>query len=109
MDKYILLVQSNAADGRDAEYNDWYDNVHLGEVLEVEGFKAAQRFALHGDSLAGAVDHRYLAIYEIEADNPQDALDALQAAVSSRMAMSDAIDLADISAVLYSALGERIT
>ncbi len=109
MGKYILLVQSNATDGRDAEYNEWYDNVHLREVLEVQGFEAAQRFAVHGESLAGTLDHRYLAIYEIETDDPQGALDALQAAVGARMAMSDAIDLASVSAVLYSALGERVT
>jgi len=35
MGKYILLVQSNATDGKEEEFNKWYDEIHLGEVLRV--------------------------------------------------------------------------
>ena len=102
MGKYILLVQSNPTDGKEAEYNAWYDDVHLGEVLEVNGFTAAQRFKVEGEPATGAPAHAYLAIYEIEAEKGQDALDALNQAVGGGMNMSDAIDLANVSAVLYS-------
>ena len=109
MGKYILLVQSNPTDGKEAEFNRWYDEIHLGEVLEVQGFKAAQRFKVEGEPATGAPDHDYLAIYEIEATQPQDALDALNKAVAGDMNLSDAIDLANVSAVLYSPLGDRIS
>lgn len=109
MGKYILLVQSNPTEGKEAEYNEWYDGTHLGEVLEVHGFTAAQRFKVAGEAPTGAPDHNYLAIYEVEAEQPQDALDALFNAVGGGMNMSDAIDLANVSAVLYSPLGERLS
>lgn len=40
MSKYVLLVHSNAVDGQDDAYNDWYDNTHIGEVLQVPGLVA---------------------------------------------------------------------
>ena len=109
MGKYILLVQSNATDGKEAEFNKWYDEIHLGEVLEVQGFKAAQRFKVEGEPATGAPAHDYLAIYEIEAEQGQDALDALNKAIGGGMNLSAAIDLANVSAVLYSPLGERMS
>ncbi len=109
MGKHILLVQSNPTDGNEAEFNKWYDEIHLGEVLEVQGFSAAQRFKVEGEPATGAPDHRYLAIYEIEAEQPQNALDALNKAIAGGMNLSGAIDLANVSAVLYSPLGERMS
>jgi hypothetical protein len=39
------LVFSNPADGRDADYNAWYDDHHVPEVLDhVPGYVAAQRY-----------------------------------------------------------------
>ena len=80
MARSILLVFTNADDGRDAEFNRWYDEIHLKEVLETPGFIAAERFEL-GEAQVDEAErpHRYLAIYEIEGD-PADALAALQAA-----------------------------
>jgi hypothetical protein len=109
MGKYILVVQSNASSGADAQYNDWYNNTHLGEVLGVQGFTAAQRFAVKGDPVSGAASHQYLAIYEIESDDPQVTLDALSTGVrDGSIAMSDAIDTDDISAVLFEPISGRM-
>ena len=109
MGKYILLVHSNPTEDKEADFNTWYDEVHLGEVLEVQGFTAAQRFKVAGEPATGAPDHSYLAIYEVEAEQPQDALDALGAAIGGGMNLSDAIDLGGVSAVIYSPLGERVS
>lgn len=83
MARHILLVQSEPRDGRDDEYNQWYDDEHLPDVLTVPGFVAARRFAavpgVHGELPA----HRYLAIYEIETDDPTAALAALSTAARS--------------------------
>ena len=46
MPTHRLIVFTQPAAGQEAEYNRWYDEVHLGDVLEVDGFVAAQRFAL---------------------------------------------------------------
>ena len=109
MGKYILMVQSNAVGGEDDAFNDWYDNVHLGEVLEVPGFTAAQRFRVKGDPVAGESGHRYLAVYELETDDPQASLDALGAAVrSGGINMTDTINTEDVSAVLFEPIGDRV-
>lgn len=49
---YELIVLSNAAPGRDAEYNDWYEHIHLPDVLRNPGFVSAERFKLESTSSA---------------------------------------------------------
>jgi hypothetical protein len=58
--KGILLVQSRPASEDDADaYHEWYDNTHLPEILGVDGFVSARRFAAaDGDS--------FLVIYEVD-------------------------------------------
>ena len=46
MDRHLLLVFSNAVEGKDDEFNDWYTNVHLSDMLAADGFVTAQRFQL---------------------------------------------------------------
>jgi hypothetical protein len=107
--RHVLLVLSEAVEGREDEYNDWYDNVHLVEVLEVPGFVAAQRFSA-GEAMAGrpGPPRKYLSIYEIEADDVNTALAALSSAVAV-MNMSTAINSATVLAYPYTAHGERLT
>ena len=95
MPKHRLGVFTNAVPGRDEEFNRWYDEVHLREVLEVDGYVAAQRFVLSdaqiADATADAAPGRYLAIYEIEAEDLKAAFEKLNA-TSGEMNMSDALD-----------------
>ena len=52
------------------EYNEWYDTVHLRDVLAVEGVRSAARFRLADDQMFDDdAPGEYLAIYEIEADD----------------------------------------
>ncbi len=108
MKNHVLMVLSNPVPGREAEYNDWYDNVHLGEVLALPGFVAAQRFARAGEPVAGELEHRYLAIYEIEGDDPKPALEALRKGARS-MNMSDALEAGRAVAAAFTPRGERVT
>lgn len=65
----ILLVFSNPTDGREEEFNRWYSEHHLDEILAIEGFKKAQRFELADAKMTRdtpAAPYRYLALYEIE-------------------------------------------
>lgn len=65
----ILLVESNSVPGRDDEYNDWYSNQHLADLLAIPGFEAAQRFELSPDKrFPDSPDHpyRYVALYEFD-------------------------------------------
>ncbi len=37
MAKYNLIALTNPLEGRDDEFNDWYTNVHLADVLKLPG------------------------------------------------------------------------
>jgi hypothetical protein len=74
--KGILCVESRPNSDEEASaYHQWYDHTHVQEMLGIDGFVAARRFApLNGD---GA----FVAIYEIEADD----LAAVQARLGEAM------------------------
>lgn len=110
MAKHVLLVLSNPTDGKEDEYNDWYDNTHLGEVLQIPGITAAQRFEISGAPTRGEAAHKYMAVYELDTDTPQASLDELGVRVQDgRVAMSDAIDGETIFASLFTPHGDRMT
>lgn len=83
MKKSYLLIYTNPMPGREAEYNDWYNNVHLKEVCAVPGFISAQRFKLDPVQMHQDQNHRYLAIYEIEHGQEEQALENLLKAAPS--------------------------
>ena len=70
MARHVLTVFTNAQDGRDDEFNEWYSNRHLQDLLRVPGIVAAQRFR-HSSVQRSNPPYpwRYLAIYEIETDD----------------------------------------
>ena len=84
-----MLVFSNAAEGRDDEFNKWYDEVHKGDVLSLEPFKSAKRYVV--SQVPGLPDpaHRYLAIYEHEGP-AKDAMESMMGAAAN-FQMSDAL------------------
>jgi len=70
MQRHIMVVMTNPAEGQDQAYNDWYDNTHLKDVLEIPGIKAATRYRLSEHQRADPPHpYSYLAIYEIETDD----------------------------------------
>ena len=87
MAKGIILVESRpSAPERDQEYNTWYDEVHLPQLVALPGFVSARRFRpVDGDA-------PYVAIYEIEGDDLQGVLDNM-IANAGRLTMSDALQL----------------
>ncbi len=102
--KYTFVVLSNPTAGNEAEYNRWYNDQHLPDVLNVPGFVRAQRFKLSDAQMApdGDKTHRYLALYEIETDDVAAALKGLASRVGTAdMIMSDSIDLKGVSARIF--------
>ena len=102
---HTFMVFANGVEGREDEFNDWYEKVHLAEVLALPGFVSAQRFELVGDAAGG---QKYLAVYELAGD-PGAALAALSTAVESTMNMSDSMDSASVVTKLYSPRTEKMT
>jgi hypothetical protein len=95
MAKLLLLVRSGPSrPEREAEYNDWYDSIHLPDLLKIKGVKAASRYRAATPQFGGgSIDGPgYLAIYEIEVDDPQDFYDGLGKGVADGVIrMTDAI------------------
>ena len=102
MGRFVFVVQTNPVAGRDREYNEWYDEIHLKEVCSFPGFIGARRFR----RIDANGEHAYLAIYELETDDPQRDLAALTAAAGTdRVRMTDALDLTSATTALF----EQIT
>lgn len=106
--KFVLTVLSNPVEGRKAEYNNWYSNQHLADVLKVPGFLSAQRFRLAQDN--NSESWKYLALYEFEADDPTQTLAAPTArAGSPEMVISQAMDMQAYSMQPWVAITEKLT
>ena len=105
MAKHVFLSLLNAQSGKDEEFNNWYHDVHLPEVLTIPGFAGAQRFKLSAAQLPGMETRwKYLVIYEINGDTPAHALAELAARMSGGgMIISDAL-APDVAAWAYTAL-----
>src|SRR2546422_10451518 len=71
----ILLVLSNCTDlAREAEFNRWYEDIHVADILETGAFHTAYRY----ESLdPQATQATYLALYETEQSDPAKAREAL--------------------------------
>ena len=62
-----MVVESTSNDpAREQEFNEWYDNVHLPDVLSIPGIMRATRYE---NSNATEGQGKFLAMYEIETDN----------------------------------------
>jgi len=110
--KHKLLVLTNAVTGRDDEFNNWYNNQHIPDALDVPGYAAAQRFALAGVQMPGAAASRwrYLAIYDIETNDLKATMtESMSRAGSERMPQSDAADHSSSAIFAFTPIGPRIT
>jgi len=87
MAKGIILVESwPSSPEREQEYNTWYDDIHLPELVALDGIVSARRLRpVDGDG-------PYVALYEIEGDNLQAVLDNM-IANAGKLHMSDALQL----------------
>lgn len=67
MERWLYTVETNCSDpSREKEYNDWYDKVHLADMLETPGFVRASRYE---NTNPGEGQGKFLALYEIETDD----------------------------------------
>lgn len=97
--KYYFVALTNPAEGREQEFDEWYTNNHIVDVMRVKGFVAAQRFKLAdrqrktasyqgGDGETAAAGTRsnpysYMAIYEIETDDLDAVMSEFEAKVNT--------------------------
>jgi hypothetical protein len=71
----FLVFSDPVSPERESEYNRWYQEIHLPEVVAVPGFTAASRYVLTDIDMLGrpwAVTQRYLAVYHLATDSADD-------------------------------------
>jgi hypothetical protein len=109
----LFLVYTNPmSDEQDAEFNDWYTNTHLGEIVALPGIVSATRYRVAAASEATS-KHRYLAIYELEDGVTPEQIGASIAAgvQSGQIHMTDAIkvDTDPGGQSFWECISERVT
>src|ERR1700722_10594021 len=112
----ILLVLSEpVSTADDAAYNDWYDHIHLPEVLALAGFSSARRFRMSEvqlpsqgglESVSRRFPSRYVATYEVEGPDLALAAKGLTEG-SPGLTVSPPIAFARIVAVVFEEISSR--
>ncbi len=115
MSNAIWMVATRCTDpAREEEFNRWYDEVHLPDILSIPHVVAAQRFRLARDVSRSASPWaaedgpRYLAIYELDTDDPDTILRAVGELLPRLVAAGRMIDVIEApSSTFFTALGAR--
>jgi len=109
MAKHLLVVLSDAVPGQEREFVRWYEEQHLDDVLRMPGFESAQLFKVARDG-AKPLSGRYLALYEMETDDPLAAYAALQqAAREGELPMTATMDMANVVSTVVSPVTDKKT
>ncbi|MBO9376219.1 hypothetical protein GG804_05530 [Sphingomonas histidinilytica] len=87
--RYKLHVSSRALPGREEDYDRWYAETHVADMLALPGFLACDRYRQLG--MDGQPTGIFVALYEVETDDPAALLQSVFAAVPT-MRLTDAID-----------------
>ena len=75
MAKHLVVVKSKAVDGREADFEAWYNGIHLGEVLALPGFITGQQFRYGPDG----APFTHFAVFDVESDDIEAEVKRLQA------------------------------
>ena len=81
----LLHVLSRCTDSaRTAEFNTWYNDVHIPDVLELDEFKSVRRYQL---GLSNIDDMpQYLAVFEVETDDVEATREVMLAHIRGKAA-----------------------
>jgi len=99
------MVLTEPTEGNDAEFNDYYENTHLDEVIETAGYGSAQRFKLVTE-MGEQCPLPYLAVYEAEGESGDEVLQRLNDSRGNRE-QSDALNRRTGRIWIYEQLGPR--
>ncbi len=67
MERWLVQVETACADlTKEKEFNEWYDNVHLHDMLEVPGLVRASRYELSNPAPG---QPKFMSMYEAETND----------------------------------------
>jgi len=98
MPKSVLLVESRPESSQLVDdYNTWHDDVHIPEMLTIDGFTSARRWrAEDGES--------FITLYEIDADIDTAKVSLRTAYQSGRMSTPVAVETTPPAVMRYFSL-----
>ena len=108
MQQFKLATFLDPVEGRDEEFNAWYDKQHIPDALSLPGMKSAQRFETGPRFMGRGAPCRYLVIYTIEALSMEKALEVFTHG-TAEFYVSDAADLSSIHSFPLTPLGPMYT
>jgi hypothetical protein len=110
MSRHLFVVLTSPTAGMEEEFNDWYTNKHLSDVLQLESYVSAQRYRYVPKSADDVPYRPYLAIYETETDDVQATQRRLTETVDTpAMEFSPAIDRSQSIGWYYEPITDRRT
>ena len=89
--EYTLIVYTSPVDGKEDEYNAWYDDTHLPEFSALPGVISGRRFKVAGDK------PQYAAVYELSA-HPDAVMGAMNEGIKNgTVHMTGTLDMTSLS------------
>src|SRR5579871_6176372 len=114
--RYVYLVMSDPLPGREFDFNDGYQNMHMGDLVQLPGWTGAQRFRLVPDVMPRNTQPLYrrgnLIIWDQEgADLDKLRRDANAAIAGGKSRLIPGFDYGPDGAVraTYQVIGARVT
>jgi hypothetical protein len=103
LEDYAVLVFSNPTSAElEAEYNRWYEQQHIPDLLKVRGFHDAHRYRTVKTLSAGSTLPPYLAIYDVRTDDMSRATaQVMQRRKSGQIRSSAAFDYEHSVTLIY--------
>lgn len=104
-----LVVLTNAVPGRDADFNDWYSNIHARDTMRMRGGLAQQRFAFASEQVqhfATPFPAQYLALYDVY-DAAWFTQEHIDRARTPYMVVEDSLDMSRLDDFFYYPLAFR--
>ena len=89
-----LLVFANAKEGRDDEYNAWYDSVHMKDLLDIPGVVSGERYRVAPSTSPRILpsEHRYLTVYDIDGDVDEVLAELGARVADGRIGVTDSVE-----------------
>lgn len=107
MTRSIYMVFTDPVDGQEDEFNKWYENQHISDVLNIDGVVGATRYIVSNvRGRSGATSPtRYLTVYELDGE-PESIVGRLTAATASgNIAISSAVARQRTTSYVFTELG----
>ena len=112
MAKHLLVAMTSPVKGRDAQYNDWYNNVAIPTYKSLPGLVPLGRFKAvdvpHLFPFEMENQFEYMSLYYFEADDPNIFMKSIKAAFAQRpeYTFSADIDTSRFFEPIFVALGD---